>query len=208
MGLENSGCRVDVAYDSEDGLRLAEDHRYDALILERSMPGRSGLEICQRLRQEQNQVPILMLIGREPIENHFLRLKNGADDYLIKPFAVRELNARLQALVRRGASDQSRLLVISDLILDPETYSVRKGDVPIELTSKEYALLEFLMRNPNRVITRQMAQNHVWSYSYQGNSNVVDVYIRRLRYKIDEPFDIKLIETVHGRGYRLRAPVD
>ena len=139
---------------------------------------------------------------RRPVKG----LDSGADDYLVKPFAIDELHARLRALLRRESSDKTGLLTVAELVLDPAAHTASRNGVPIELTAKEFALLEYLMRNPNRLITRQMVENHVWSYDYEGASNVVDVYIRRLRRKIDEHFDVKLIETVRGAGYRMQKP--
>jgi DNA-binding response OmpR family regulator len=147
-----------------------------------------------------------MLTARDALEDRVLGLDSGADDYLVKPFEMAELRARLRALLRRESDDKSGLITIADLTLDPATHFVQRDGQSIDLTSREYALLEYLIRNPNRLITRQMAENHLWSYDATVTSNVVDVYIRRLRRKIDDPFEVKLIETIRGSGYRLRRP--
>jgi DNA-binding response OmpR family regulator len=147
-----------------------------------------------------------MLTARDAVEDRVAGLDSGADDYLVKPFAIEELRARLRALLRRESDDKNGQLLIGDLVLDPSTHYVQRGDIAIDLTAKEYALLEYFMRNPNRLITREMAESHIWSYDFQTSSNVVDVYIRRLRSKIDAPFEEKLFETVRGAGYRLRLP--
>jgi DNA-binding response OmpR family regulator len=147
-----------------------------------------------------------MLTARDALEDRVLGLDSGADDYLVKPFEMEELRARMRALLRRESDDKSGLIKIADLTLDPATHFVQRSGQSIELTSREYALLEYLVRNPNRLITRQMAENHLWSYDATVASNVVDVYIRRLRRKIDDPFEVKLIETIRGSGYRLRRP--
>lgn len=179
---------------------------YDVIILDIMLPGRDGLEVCRELRRQRINTPILMLTARDAIEDRVRGLDSGADDYLVKPFALDELHARLRALLRRESTDKTGFLTVADLVLDPAEHRASRQGVPIELTAKEFALLEYLMRNPNRLVTREMAENHVWSYDYDGASNVVDVFIRRLRRKIDEPFEIKLIETVRGVGYRMRKP--
>jgi len=170
------------------------------------LPKKNGVDVCRLLRNQRIKTPILMLTARDALEDRVLGLDSGADDYLVKPFEMEELRARLRALLRRESEDKSGLITIADLMLDPATHFVQRGGKPIELTAREYAMLEYLMRNPNRLITRQMAENHLWSYDAQVLSNAVDVYIRRLRSKIDDPFEVKLIETVRGAGYRLRRP--
>jgi DNA-binding response OmpR family regulator len=207
MSLIDAGYAVDTAYDGVEGQELAELTPYDVIILDIMLPKRDGYEVCRELRQQRMNTPILMLTARDAIEDRVKGLDSGADDYLVKPFAIDELHARLRALLRRDAPDKTGLITVADLTIDPATHYVVKNGVRIDLTAKEYSLLEYLLRNPNRLITREMAQNHVWSYDYDGASNVVDVYIRRLRRKIDEPFDVKLIETVRGVGYRIRRPL-
>jgi DNA-binding response OmpR family regulator len=207
ISLEDNGYAVDTAYDGVEGQELAEMTPYDLIILDIMLPRRDGLEVCRELRAQGNKIPILMLTARDTVEDRVKGLDSGADDYLVKPFALEELRARLRALLRREAGDKSGELRVADLVLDPASHTVTRGGVPIEMTLKEFALLEYLMRHPNRLVTRQMAENHVWSYDYDGASNVVDVYVRRLRRKVDDPFSVKLIETVRGAGYRLRKPL-
>lgn len=204
--LVDDGYAVDTAYDGIEGQELAELTAYDVIILDIMLPRRDGLEVCRELRKQKNLAKIIMLTARDTIDDRVKGLDSGADDYLVKPFAIEELRARLRALLRRDSTDRSGLLVVGDLVLDPAVHSVKRNEIPVDLTSKEFALLEYLMRNPNRLITRDMVQNHVWSYDYDGVSNVVDVYIRRLRRKMDDPFEPKLIETLRGSGYRLRKP--
>ncbi len=201
--LEEDGYAVDLAYDGIEGQELAEMTAYDAIILDILLPKRDGLAVCRDLRQQRIKTPILILTARDTVEDRIHGLDSGADDYLVKPFSLGELRARLRALLRRDSPNKSGLLVVADLVLDPATHVVTRNGRPIDLTAKEYALLEYLMRNPNWLITREMAESHVWSYDYEGISNVVDVYIRRLRRKIDDPCEVKLIETVRGYGYRL-----
>ena len=204
--LEDDGYAVDCAYDGQDGQEMAELVPYDLIILDIMLPRRDGLEVCRELRRQRLRMPILLLTARDAIEDRVLGLDSGADDYLVKPFALAELRARLRALLRRDLPEKSATLEVSDLLLDPAAHQVWRGGNLIELTAKEFALLEYLMRNPNRLITREMAENHVWSYDYEGGSNLVDVYIRRLRRKIDDPYEVKLIETVRGGGYKLNKP--
>jgi DNA-binding response OmpR family regulator len=201
--LVDDGYAVDPAYDGEDGEELAGIYPYDAIILNIMLPRKDGLEVCRSLRRRRNNTPILLLTARDTIEDRVVGLDSGADDYLVKPFAIEELRARLRALLRRESSDKSTLLTVADLSLDPATHKVERAGQPIRLTAKEFALLEYFMRNVGRVISRDMAESHIWSYDFQATSNVVDVYIRRLRRKIDDPFEVKLFETVRGVGYRL-----
>ncbi len=204
--LVDDNYAVDTAYDGQEGEELAELTPYDVIILDVMLPRKDGIEVCRALRNRRIKTPILMLTARDALEDRVLGLDSGADDYLVKPFEMEELRARLRALLRREADDKGGQIAIADLVLDPATHFVQRGGQPIELTAREYALLEYLMRNANRLITRQMAESHLWSYEATVLSNVVDVYIRRLRSKIDDPFDIKLIETIRGSGYRLRRP--
>ncbi len=206
LSLMDEGYAVDVAYDGVEGQELAEMTPYDVIILDIMLPKRDGLEVCRELRQQRINSPILMLTARDTVEDRVKGLDSGADDYLVKPFALDELRARLRALLRRESTDKTGFLTVADLTLDPSTRDVTRGNAAIFLTVKEFALLEYLMRHSNRLITREMVEDHVWSYDYDGISNVVDVYIRRLRRKIDEPFAVKLIETVRGIGYRIRKP--
>lgn len=208
MSLMEESYAVDAAYTGPEGEELAEMTPYDVIILDIMLPDKNGLEVCRDLRKKRVKTPILMLTARDAVEDRVAGLDCGADDYLVKPFAIQELLARLRALLRRESADKSSLLRLGNLILDPATHFVERGGLSIDLTAKEYALLEYFMRNPNRLITREMAESHIWSYDFVTSSNVVDVYIRRLRRKIDDPFQQKLFETVRGAGYRLRVPVD
>jgi len=206
LSLEESGYILDTAADGVEGQELAELTAYDAIILDIMLPKRDGLEVCRNLRQQHQRTPIILLTARDTVDDRVKGLDSGADDYLIKPFSLDELRARLRALLRRDAPDKSGLLVAGDLELDPATHNTRRAGIPIELTSKEFALLEYMLRNPNWLITREMAERHVWDYGGASASNLVDVYIRRLRRKLDDPFKVKLIETVRGFGYRLNKP--
>jgi DNA-binding response OmpR family regulator len=206
LSLEESGYICDEATDGEEGQELAELTPYDAIILDIMLPKRDGLEVCRNLRKEHLRTPILLLTARDAVEDRVRGLDSGADDYLVKPFSIDELEARLRALLRREAPDKTGLLSAADLIVDPATHSAKRGEVNIELTAKEFSLLEYMLRNPNWLITREMAEEHVWDYGGASGSNLVDVYIRRLRRKVDDPFEPKLIETVRGYGYRLNKP--
>ena len=206
MTLKEDGYIVDVAYDGVEGEELATLATYDVIILDIMLPEKDGFAVCQALRNKRIRTPILMLTARDALQDRVGGLDSGADDYLVKPFEVDELRARIRALLRREASDKSALLRAGDLVVDPATHAVQGGEWPIELTAKEFALLEYLMRHPNRLITREMLEEHLWSYDHVVASNVVDVYIRRLRRKIDDPGPVKLIETVRGVGYRIRPP--
>lgn len=206
LGLSESGYAVDSAYDGQAGLELAAVTPYDAIILDVMLPALDGLAVCQTLRERHVNIPILMLTARDTIADRVRGLDSGADDYLVKPFALSELLARLRALLRRDAPRKAALLEVGDLRLDPASHHVERAGQPIELTAKLFALLEYFMRHPNQILTREMVETHLWSYDYEGASNVVDVYVRRLRCRIDDPFAVKLLETVRGVGYRLRAP--
>ncbi len=205
--LIEDGYAVDAAFDGEEGEAFALAAPYDLIILDVMLPKKDGFTLCRELRAGRIKTPILMLTARDAVDDRVTGLDSGADDYLVKPFALNELRARLRALLRRDLDDKSGLLEAADLLLDPAGHRVERGGEPIELTTREFALLEYLMRNPNRLITREMIEEHVWSYDFISSSNVVDVYIRRLRRKIDEPFHLKLLETVRGAGYRLFKPV-
>jgi two-component system, OmpR family, copper resistance phosphate regulon response regulator CusR len=206
MILQEDGYAVDTAYDGIDGEEAGMISGYDVIILDIMLPGKDGLEVCRELRNRRVNTPVLMLTARDALEDRVIGLDSGADDYLVKPFEVDELRARIRALLRRESSGKSGLLNIADLELDPATHTVRRGGQPIELTAKEFSLLEYMMRHPNHLITREMAEEHLWSYDHVIASNVVDVYIRRLRRKIDDPCPVKLLETMRGAGYRIREP--
>jgi two-component system OmpR family response regulator len=203
-GLEEEGYAVDVADDGRTALWLAEENSYDAIILDVMLPDLGGFEVCRRLRDAGRWSPVLMLTARDAVPDRVSGLDAGADDYLTKPFSFVELLARLRALVRRGMPERPAALQVGDLTLDPATRRVNRGTAPIELTAKEFALLEFLMRHPGEVLTRTRLIEHVWDFAYEGDSNVVDVYVRYLREKVDRPFGRDSIETLRGAGYRLR----
>ena len=204
-GLAAEGLAADVAAKGEDALWLAEAHDYDAIVLDVMLPGLNGFETCRRLRANGVWAPVLMLTARDAVDDRVAGLDNGADDYLVKPFAFAELLARLRALARRGDPERPSVLGVGDLTLDPATREVRRGIVEIPLAAKEFALLETFMRRPGEVLSRLHLLEHAWDFAYDARSNVVDVHVRRLRQKIDEPFGRRSLETVRGAGYRLRA---
>jgi DNA-binding response OmpR family regulator len=206
--LEEDGYAVDSCYDGEDGEAFALSAPYDLIILDVMLPRKDGYQVCADLRSQKVRTPILMLTARDAIEDRVEGLDRGADDYLVKPFAMQELRARLRALLRRDLPEKTASLQIGDLTLDPGNHRVERAGREIQLTNREFALLEYLMRNPNWLVTREMIESHVWNYDFIPGSNVIDVYIRRLRRKIDEPFEVKLLETVRGAGYRLTRPDD
>jgi two-component system, OmpR family, response regulator len=203
-GLEEEGYAVDVAGTGSDALWLGTENPYDAIVLDVMLPDRDGFEVCRQLRAGGRWAPVLMLTARDAVPDRVAGLDAGADDYLTKPFSFTELFARLRALVRRGAGERPAVLRAGDLALDPATRRVSRGDTPIELTSKEFALLEYFLRHAGEALTRSRIIEHVWDFAYDGDSNVVDVYVRYLREKIDRPFGRDSIETVRGTGYRLR----
>jgi two-component system, OmpR family, response regulator len=204
-GLTEEAHAADVAAIGEDALWMAQATQYDAIVLDLMLPGLDGLEVCRRLRANGVWSPVLMLTARDALEDRIGGLDAGADDYLTKPFAFAELLARLRALARRGSPERPAVIAVGDLALDPATHSVRRGDVEIDLSTKEFALLETFMRRPGRVLSRFELLEHAWDYDYERRSNVVDVYVRYLREKIDRPFGRGSLETVRGSGYRLRA---
>ncbi len=204
-GLREEGYAVDVAPNGEEGLWLGAENPYDVILLDVMLPDVDGFEVCRRLRETGQWAPILMLTARDAVTDRVTGLDSGADDYLPKPFSFAELLARVRSLLRRGAAGgTSAVLRVGDLSLDPATRRVSRGDAGVELTTKEFALLEFFMRHPDEVLTRTRIIEHVWDFAYEGDSNVVDVYVRYLREKIDRPFRRGSIETVRGSGYRLR----
>jgi two-component system OmpR family response regulator len=204
-GLVNEGLAADVAGKGEDALWMAKAHDYDAIVLDVMLPGLDGFETCRRLRGAGVWAPVLMLTARDAVEDRVDGLDSGADDYLVKPFAFVELLARLRALARRENGDRPVVLEVDGLRLDPATRAVRRGKTPIQLSAKEFALLECFMKRPGEVLSRLFLLEHAWDFAYENRSNVVDVYIRRLRRKIDEPFGVRTLETVRGVGYRLAA---
>jgi two-component system, OmpR family, response regulator len=203
-GLEEEGYAVDMAADGTEALWLAQENPYDAVVLDVMLPDVDGFEVCRRLRTSGRWAPVLMLTARDSVPDRVAGLDAGADDYLTKPFSFAELLARLRALVRRAAPERPPTLRVGDLSVDPATRRVTRGDVAIELTRKEFALLEYFARHPGEVLSRSRLIEHVWDFAYDGDSNVVDVYIRYLREKVDRPFARDSIETVRGAGYRLR----
>jgi two-component system OmpR family response regulator len=203
-GLVNEGLAADVAGSGEEALWMAPAHDYDAVVLDVMLPDLDGFEVCRQLRAGGVWAPVLMLTARDSVDDRVAGLDSGADDYLVKPFAFAELLARLRALSRRGETGQPAVLVVGDLKLDPATREVARGSTPIALSAKEFALLETFMRRPGEVLSRLHLLEHAWDFAYENRSNVVDVYVRRLRRKIDEPFGRESLETLRGAGYRLR----
>ena len=204
--LTHEGYSVDSAYDGQEGQDLAEITAYDLIILDILLPQKDGLEVCRDLRRRRVQTPILLLTARDSIDDRVQGLDCGADDYLVKPFAMRELLARLRALLRRQQSSKQGRLEMSGLMIDPATHTAQRDGRPLDLTPKEFALLEYLLYHANQVVTREMIEQHIWNYDFECESNVIDVYVRRLRRKIDDPFAVKLLTTVRGVGYRLQSP--
>jgi heavy metal response regulator len=204
-GLEAEHHHVDVAHDGEAGLAGALEGDYDLLVLDVMLPKRDGLSVLRELRARRRQVPVLLLTARTAVSDKVAGLDGGADDYLTKPFEVAELLARVRALLRRGSTAPA-VLSVADLRLDPATRQVTRGGRAIELTAREYALLEFFLRNPGRVLSRAIIAQHVWGVSFDTFTNVIDVYVNYLRRKVDADFDVKLIHTVRGAGYVLRDP--
>lgn len=205
-GLEEEGAVVDLAADGRDGLFRASTASYDLIILDITLPVLDGLEVCRRLREERVPTPILLLTARDSVDMKVQGLDSGADDYLTKPFAFAELLARIRALRRRDRSEVSMKLQIADLVLDPLTRRVSRGDQQIELTSREFALLECFMRHEDQVLSRTVLAEKVWDENFDSFTNVIDVYVNYLRNKIDRNFSPKLIHTVRGAGYVLRKP--
>jgi two-component system, OmpR family, response regulator len=204
-GLQEDGHAADVARTADDALWMAAAVDYDAIVLDVMLPGRDGFEVCRELRERGVWAPVLMLTARTAVEDRISGLDAGADDYLPKPFAFGELLARLRALVRRGAPERPPVLEAGGLRLDPSTHQVWRGVTEIELSTKEFALLETFMRRPGQVLSRYQLLEHAWDIGYENKSNLVDVYVRYLREKVDRPFGVASLETVRGAGYRLRT---
>ena len=206
-GLEEAGFAVDAARDGDEAIWFASENPYDAIVLDVTLGGSAaidGFEVCRRLRGAERWSPVLMLTARDAVEDRIHGLDVGADDYLTKPFSFDELVARVRALVRRGAEPRPAILRVGDLSLDPAAHQVLRDGRTIDLTSKEFALLEFLMRHTGEVLSRTILIEHVWDFAHDGDSNLIDVHIRNLRMKIDRPFGLDSIDTIRGVGYRLR----
>ena len=206
QGLEEEGYAVDHAADGASGLQMALEGLHDVIVLDVLLPKLDGLGVLQQLRQENVTTPVLLLTVRATIEDKVLGLDAGADDYLTKPFAFEEFVARVRALLRRRAETAPPILQVADLALDPARRVVSRGDRKIDLTPREFALLDYFMRNPGRVLTRTMIANRVWDYTFDAATNVIDVYVNYLRKKIDSGHDVKLLHTVRGVGYVLKVP--
>ena len=203
-GLEEEGYAVDLAADGQEGLVLALDGVHDLIVLDLNLPKLDGLEVLQQLRKAKIKAPVLLLTIRAMIEDKVLGLDAGADDYLTKPFSFQELLARIRALFRRRQEAEPAMLQLADLTLDPARRLVRRGTEKIDLSTKEFALLDYFMRNPGRVLTRTMIAEHVWDYDFDTETNVIDVYVNFLRKKIDTDRAIKLIHTIRGVGYMMQ----
>lgn len=204
-GFEAEHFAVDISGEGRDGLEMAEKNQYDLIILDLMLPGMDGREVLQRIRRTNSFVPILILTARDKVEDKVGLFETGADDYLTKPFAFAELLVRAKALLRRGPVNRGFTLTVGDLELDRLTQKVKRGNKKIELTMKEYSVLEYMMLNQNRVLSRNMIVEHVWDQAFDGITNIVDVYVRHLRAKVDDGFPHKLIRTVRGSGYAIQS---
>lgn len=207
-GLVAERYAVDISADGRDGLEMAETYPYDLIILDLMLPGMDGGGVLQRIRRKNTSVPVLVLTARDAVDDKVRLFDAGADDYLTKPFAFAELLVRTKALLRRGPVNRSSTVLVGDLELDRLTQQFKRAGKRIELTAKEHALLEYLMLNAGRVLSRNMIIEHVWDQSFDGITNIVDVYVRHLRSKVDDPYDYKMIRTVRGAGYMLRGAGD
>jgi len=207
-GLVEQHYSVDVAYDGNEGLYLAEINPYDLIILDIMLPGKDGFAVCQELRKKEFDVPILMLTARDDVRDKIYGLDSGADDYLTKPFAFGEFLARVRVLLRRQRTQQTTTLKVADLALDQLTHTVTRAGENIELTSTEYALLEYLMIHAEQVVTRTMISEHVWDQNFDSYSNVINVYVNYVRKKVDAGFSKKLIHSVRGRGYVIKEEAE
>lgn len=207
-GLERDGHHVEICDNGDDAVPLIPLREYDAVVLDVMLPGKSGLEVCRELRRDGVTTPVLLLTARDSVDDVVAGLEAGGDDYLTKPFAFPELRARLHSVMRRAAGSASSQLRCGDLVLDVGTQDVSRGGTRVALTAREYQVLEYLMYNQGKVLTRSMLEEHAWGYDYDGVSNTVDVHIRRLRAKLDRPGEPSVIETLRGAGYRLRKRTD
>ena len=206
QGLEEQHYAVDTADNGDDGLHWGLNFEYDVLVLDIMLPRKDGLTVCRELRDQHIITPILLLTARDAVDDRVTGLDCGADDYLVKPFAFRELLARIRALTRRDSYQKSPILAVGDLMLDTVTHTVQRANQIIDLSTKEYILLEYLMLHPNQVLSRTVLSEHIWNYDYAPDSNVLDVYIRYLRKKIDDDHEEKYIRTIRGTGYQLVNP--
>lgn len=203
-GLEEESFTVDVAYDGEEGLDMAANNPYDVILMDLMLPKKDGLSVIRELRERDIITPVLCLTAKDAVEDIVEGFETGSDDYLTKPFAFGELLARVKALLRRTSKDRGAEIFFADLRLDPVSHKVWRSDKEIDLTAKEYGLLEYFMRNPNEVLTRAMIAEHVWDYTFDSFTNIIDVYVNYLRKKVDRDYDTKLIHTVRGVGYVLK----
>lgn len=204
QGLEEEHYIVDVVHDGSQGYAMAVTEKYDAIVLDVMLPGKDGIAFTRELREQKKSTPILMLTAKSSLEEKVGGLDSGADDYLTKPFAFAELLARLRSLLRRGAQEKTTMLSLGDLVLDTISHKARRADRVIDLTAKEYALLEFFLRNKDRVLSRTIIAEHIWDYHFDTGTNLIDVYINHLRNKVDTGFEKKLIHTVRGVGYVMK----
>ena len=203
--FREDGYAVDIQARGSDAVWMASEVDFDAVILDIGLPDIDGFDVCRQLRQRARWMPILMLTARETVPDVVRGLDAGADDYVTKPFDIEELRARVRALVRRGPCERPAVLAVGDLLLDPAARTVRRGSTPIMLAAKEFAILEYFMRHPGQVLSRTRFLEHVWDFAHAGDSNIVDVYVRILREKIEKPFGTRSIETVRGAGYLLSS---
>ena len=204
-GLEGEGFQIDIAGDGEEGVALACKNPYDLILMDVMLPKMDGLTAIRELRTAKIATPVLCLTAKDAVEDIVAGLDSGSDDYLTKPFAFAELLARVRALVRRGTQDRGADITYADLRLDPVSHKVWRAGKEVELTAKEYALLEYFIRNPEKTLTRNMIAEHVWDYTFDSFTNIIDVYVNYLRKKIDRDFTVKLVHTVRGVGYMLKA---
>lgn len=204
-GLEAEGFAVDTALNGTDGLWMAQEESYDLILLDIMLPGMNGYKVCEALRTDGNWTPILMLTAKDGTWDQVEGLDTGADDYMIKPFSFQVLLARARALMRRGVRERPAELTAGDLRLDPSSHKGWRGEHELPLTAREFAILEYLIRNKGDVLSKRDILNHVWDYDFEGDPNIVEVYIRRLRTKVDQPYERRAIETIRGSGYRLAS---
>lgn len=202
--LENEGYSVDRCFDGEEAIDFINAGDFDAIIMDVMMPKMSGIEVLKNIRNNANTTPVLLLTAKDSIDDRVEGLDAGADDYLIKPFAFQELLARIRVMTRKSAGNSTNVFVAGDLVMDTKSHVVTRAGEEISLSAKEFDILEYLIRNKDIVLSREKIENHVWNFDYEGGTNVIDVYIRYLRKKIDDPYEKKLIHTIRGKGYVLR----